>query len=110
MDIKDGIIVKITDWSDYESALSSNGGRYSFTETYTPIGISFIEKEYQIMYQVKFTTSADFQYCENTGIFGNREKLPTLITLDRLLRKIENYIDDENFTVEFFEINTEGGE
>jgi hypothetical protein len=110
MEIMDNIIVRITDWSEYESSKSSNGGSYSFTETYTPVGISFIEKEYQIMYQVKFTTSADFQYCENTGSFGNREKLPTLITLDRLLKRIENYMDDENFTVEFSEIDNEGVE
>jgi hypothetical protein len=93
-------IVKITDWSIYESSKSSNGGRYSFTETYTPIGISFIEGGYTIMFQIKFTTSADLQYCENSGTFGNREKLPGIITMDKLLKRIEMCTNDENFTIE----------
>ncbi len=110
MKITENNLVRITDWSDYEASLSSNGGRYSFSETYTPIGISYVEGEYTIMFQIKFGTSSDFQYCENTGTFGNREKLPTLITLDKLLKRIEICTDDENFTVEILEINIEGGE
>jgi hypothetical protein len=108
--ITGNIVVRITDWSIYEISKSSNGGRYSFTETYTPIGISFIEGEYTIMFQIKFTTSADFQYCENSGTFGNKVKLPGIITMEKLLKRIEMCTDDENFTVEFSEIDNEGGE
>ncbi len=55
--------VSIQDYSRYQSDKSSNGGAYGFTETYRPVPDG--------RYEVRFYTTADFEYCEFCGNWGD---------------------------------------
>lgn len=82
--------VVIEDFSGYEAGRSSNGGAYGFRQTYTPDGPG--------TYTVRHWTTADFQYCEYCGAWGECGcgDIPQSITEAELLGLIANAEQDRS--------------
>lgn len=89
-------IVSITDFSDYEEGKSNTGGKYAYNTTYAKIG--------ENKWEVSYSTTADFEYCEICGSFGhNREdcqwqsdnEIITTEELDDIILKLVNDADIE---------------
>ena len=58
-------LISLTDLTDFESRLSNNGGKYSFTTR-------FEREDETSPWQVSYGTSSDFPYCQYCGSFGDR--------------------------------------
>lgn len=54
--------IRISDYRDYDPEGCNNGGSYAFYETY--------KKLHNNKWEVRYTTSSDFPYCDQCGTFG----------------------------------------
>ena len=98
--------VFLNDYSDYDSEHCNNGGGYGFWEQYT--------REPDGTYLQTFGTTADFDFCECCGTFGNHSATIDYDPYDsgytcgdfqylserELLKLINNYPETEGFFVE----------
>lgn len=95
-------LVKINDWSHYESGKSNDGGCYLFTVTYEPIGYAFFGNDMLMMFKVQYYSSSIFPYCNNNGGFGDKDaEYPHLIDENELYAIIKMAEKDENATIEY---------
>lgn len=94
--------VFITDMSLFDESRQNNGGGYSFTTTYTPVGVYQIKDSWKTMFSMKYSTTSEFAMCENSGLFGDtRELCPQLITEDELLLHIKYAEKSEHMEVRY---------
>jgi len=97
--------IRIVDNTEYVSELSNNGGQYSYTTTYIPIGYMSSKERTSVMYKVHHSTSSEFQYCLHCGIFGHdREiecELPQIVS-DIVVTEHINSVDyNKNYKVDY---------
>jgi hypothetical protein len=93
--------VRITDYSDFESDRCFNGGNYWFTTIYVPI--TYLLE--MISGEVFHSTSADFEYCEFCGSFGDHSGVctdPKVVKTEYVLSHINYVQNDDNYSIEFY--------
>lgn len=100
-------IISISDYRDYKSGKENNGGCYWFKKEYT-----LIDEKKQV-YEVRYETSAEFQYCEKYGNFcncGYPEKCEkdAFITVSKkqIVNEIKNYIGKKSVYVDVVQFDT----
>ena len=64
-ELKEGSVITVTDYSDYDYQYCTTGGAYSYTESY--------KKLENGKFEVEYSTSSSFNYCEYCGQFINGE-------------------------------------
>lgn len=93
--VENAKVVKVFDYSDYESERSCNGGCYGFWTTFTRRGNKF---------EVTYGTTSDFEFCRYCGHFGRCDcDSPEIVTLDEVVEAVNNCLDEndpDNFWVE----------
>lgn len=103
--------VKVTDWSQYVSGKSSTGGCYSFTTKFFP-------NEDASLFEVKYYTSADIDYCDVCGSFQTCSRCNSYIngeccsgyetmTQEEVVEYLESVQSDENFEITFVGLEDE---
>lgn len=89
--------IEVVDFSDYESGKSCNGGNYAFSTIFRRVNDN--------MFEITYSTSADFEYCPVCGAFheydeercGNTKTIST----EELKERISNIEEDEEYRVYF---------
>lgn len=94
--------VSITNWSEFIEDKSRNGGCYSFTKTYEPIGYAIINEEYKMMFKVQHYTSSDFDYCKNSGQWGKDEIYFNLVNENELYEILKDAEKYNNLEVKYY--------
>ena len=99
-------IIKICDYSQFNSEKSCNGGGYGFWTEYSNLGNGKIE--------VSYGTTADFEFCPVCGGFSNHAAKDgedsyesgyncgeyEIITAEELVNRIYDFKEDEDHFIE----------
>lgn len=95
--------VKISDFSSFEAGKGSNGGCYGFATTYSLLNRWELEAgiEKVPVYELWFSTTADFDYCGYCGSWGscNCGDEPQTCTLDELLVDMQKADSDPSESI-----------
>lgn len=99
----------IKDLSLFDESRQNNGGGYSFSTRYTPVGIYQFGGSWKTMFSMTYFSSSEFDMCENTGRFGTTEDIyPQLINEDELYLHILYAEKSEHMQVKY--VRKEGGD
>ena len=99
MDLSNVKRVKLTDWSQYDSRTSRNGGGYWFSTEF--------DREEDGRWSIAYYTSAEFFYCSCCGCFNSKGYCDCdgeyeVISEEELMKRISSFEADDDHTIDFF--------